>query len=130
MDAINSQMDFSLSKASFRHDSNCLSLIEAPPGFRTRHISPLHVPIVISDVAISSSSASGSANTVVLRWNEAGEKYFFRTFSIFNSKTIQKSLTHRKSLRWCTLDTRRPSLEPFDLFCARYSCRFQDHTVS
>lgn len=66
IDDINLQMDFSRFNANLRQASNCLSLIEIPPGFNTKHISPLHVAIVINDVANSSSSASGSANTVFL----------------------------------------------------------------
>lgn len=66
IDEISLQMDFSRAIANFRHVSNCLSLIEAPPGFKAKHISPLHVAIVINDVANSSSSASGSVKTVFL----------------------------------------------------------------
>lgn len=62
-------MDFSRLNAKFRQLSNCLGFIALPPGFKMKHISLLQVPIVISDVASSSSSPSGSANIVSLQNN-------------------------------------------------------------
>lgn len=57
--------------------------MDTPPGFNTKHISPLHVPIVISDVANSSSSASGSAKTVFLKSQQFYNLNHFQNRKIF-----------------------------------------------
>lgn len=132
IDEINLQMDFSRFNASFRHASNCLSLIEMPPGFSTRHISPLHVAIVINDVANSSSSASGSANTVFLLEKFRQKTWLFACFILVLNISFSffcRALTHQISWPSYKLGRLPTVAMVFGLFYVLCNCWFLDHTV-